>query len=226
MTASERAAATVSALKKRYPEALCALEYEGDPWKLLVMARLSAQCTDARVNLVCRDLFRVLPDMKAMAEAPLDTIETLVRSCGLYRTKAKDLKGMASELLLRFDGHIPDDIDTLLTLPGVGRKIANLIVGDLYGKPAIVTDTHCIRIGGRLGFYPETLKDPHKIEKILTALIEPKEQSDFCHRIVLFGREICTARAPRCNDCPLRALCQKAENDSLGHHPSQKETAS
>ena len=215
MDTRERAAQIVAVLTRCYPEALCALEYNGDPWKLLVMARLSAQCTDARVNLVCRELFTVLPDMAAMAEAPIETIEALIRSCGLYHTKAKDLKGMAKELLSRFDGVIPDDIDTLLTLPGVGRKIANLIVGDLYGKPAIVTDTHCIRIGGRLGFYPETLKDPRKIETILADLIEPAEQSDFCHRIVLFGRETCTARAPRCHACPLASLCQKAINDSL-----------
>ena len=215
MDTRERAAQIVAVLTHCYPEALCALEYNGDPWKLLVMARLSAQCTDARVNLVCRELFAVLPDMVAMAEAPIETIEVLIRSCGLYHTKAKDLKGMANELLSRFDGVIPDDIDTLLTLPGVGRKIANLIVGDLYGKPAIVTDTHCIRICGRLGFYPETLKDPRKIETILADLIEPAEQSDFCHRIVLFGRETCTARAPRCHACPLASLCQKAINDSL-----------
>ena len=215
MDTRERAAQIVAVLTHCYPEALCALEYNGDPWKLLVMARLSAQCTDARVNLVCRELFAVLPDMVAMAEAPIETIEVLIRSCGLYHTKAKDLKGMANELLSRFDGVIPDDIDTLLTLPGVGRKIANLIVGDLYGKPAIVTDTHCIRICGHLGFYPETLKDPRKIETILADLIEPAEQSDFCHRIVLFGRETCTARAPRCHACPLASLCQKAINDSL-----------
>ncbi|MBE6637160.1 MAG: endonuclease III [Ruminococcaceae bacterium] len=226
MEAKEHAAKIVAALTQLYPEALCALEYQGDPWKLLVMARLSAQCTDARVNLVCRELFAVLPDMKAMADAPLATIESLIRSCGLYHTKAKDLKGMANELLSRFDGHIPDDIDTLLTLPGVGRKIANLMVGDLYGKPAIVTDTHCIRIGGRLGFYPETLKDPRKIETILAGLIEPGEQSDFCHRIVLFGRETCTARAPRCNTCPLSALCQKAENETRGQASKIKEDIS
>jgi len=208
MTSQERAALAVEKLKIRYPEATCALTYEDDPWKLLVMARLSAQCTDARVNLICRDLFAILPTPKAMAEAPVEQIEELVRSCGLYRMKAKDLKAMSEQLLTRFDGRVPDDIDDLLTLPGVGRKIANLIVGDLYGKPAVVTDTHCIRICGRLGFYPEELKDPYKIEKILAAVIEPSEQSDFCHRIVWFGREVCTARSPKCEGCELLDICK------------------
>ncbi len=211
MTPKERAAKAVALLKERYPEATCALRYEGDPWKLLVMARLSAQCTDARVNLVCQDLFKALPDAEAMAEAPVTEIEDLVRSCGLYRMKAKDLKAMSEQLLSRYGGIVPDEIDELLTLPGVGRKIANLIVGDLYGKPAVVTDTHCIRICGRLGFYPETLKDPHKIEKILVKAIEPQEQSDFCHRIVWFGREVCTARAPKCGECELKDICKRQE---------------
>ena len=214
MTATERAAKAVAILKERYPEATCALRYEGDPWRLLVMARLSAQCTDKRVNLVSEELFRVLPDPEAMAAAPIEQIETLVRSCGLYHTKARDLKAMSAELIERFGGTVPDEIDALLTLPGVGRKIANLIVGDLYGKPAVVTDTHCIRICGRLGFYPESLKDPPKIEKILAAAIEPSEQSDFCHRIVWFGREVCTARSPRCGDCPLRPVCRHGDPTS------------
>ncbi len=212
MTPELRAQKAVSLLKERYPEATCALTYEGDPWRLLVMARLSAQCTDARVNLVCRTLFAELPTPEAMAAAPVTQIEELVRSCGLYRMKAKDLKAMSEQLLSRFGGKVPDTIDALLTLPGVGRKIANLIVGDLYGKPAVVTDTHCIRICGRLGFYSEALKDPYKIEKILAAVIEPKEQSDFCHRIVWFGREICTARSPKCGECCLKAVCEKANS--------------
>ena len=212
MTSKQRAALAVEKLKARYPEATCALTYEGDPWKLLVMARLSAQCTDARVNLVCQDLFAVLPTPKAMAEAPVEQIEELVRSCGLYRMKAKDLKAMSEQLLTRFDGRVPDEIDDLLTLPGVGRKIANLIVGDLYGKPAVVTDTHCIRICGRLGFYPEELKDPYKIEKILVKVIEPEEQSDFCHRIVWFGREVCIARSPKCEGCELLDICKHGKH--------------
>ena len=208
MTKEKLAEASVARLKKIYPEAICALEYESDPWRLLVMVRLSAQCTDKRVNLVCKELFRVLPDAEAMANAPIGQIEEQIRSCGLYRMKAKDIKAMSEMLIRDYNGNVPDEIDELLKLPGVGRKIANLIVGDLYGKPAVVTDTHCIRICGRLGFYPETLKEPYKIEKILAAAIEPSEQSDFCHRIVMFGRDICTARAPKCQECPLSDICQ------------------
>ena len=211
----KHASLIVERLKARYPEALCALEYEGDPFKLLVMARLSAQCTDARVNIVCRELFRSFPDVSSMANAPLDEIERLIRSCGLYRMKARDIKGASELLLTKYGGVLPDTVEELLTLPGVGRKIANLLVGDLYHRPAIVTDTHCIRIGGRLGFYPQTLKDPYKIEKILSAVIEPAEQSDFCHRIVLFGRDICTARAPRCEECPLADVCAAHQAASL-----------
>jgi len=207
MTPEERGKAAVARLKEIYPEAICALEHGGDPWKLLVMARLSAQCTDARVNLVCRELFAVLPTMADMAAAPIGQIEALIRSCGLYRTKARDLKATAETLLTEHGGTIPDNLDTLLTLPGVGRKIANLIVGDLFGKPAIVTDTHCIRICGRIGLYPESLKDPVKIERILIPLIEPEKQSDFCHRIVQYGRDVCTARAPKCGECPMRDIC-------------------
>ena len=210
MTPKQRAAEAVSILKTRYPDAVCALRYEGDPFRLLVMARLSAQCTDKRVNLVSEALFAALPDPAAMAAAPVGEIEDLVRSCGLYHTKARDLKAMSEQLLARFGGAVPEGMEDLLSLPGVGRKIANLIRGDLYGLPAVVTDTHCIRIGGRLGLYPEDLKDPPKIEKILAAAIEPAEQSDFCHRIVLLGREICTARAPACGACPLRGICRHA----------------
>ena len=213
MTQKQRANEAVMLLKDIYPEAVCALEHGGDPFKLIVMARLSAQCTDARVNIVCRELFKALPDMTAMANAPLSQIEELIRSCGLYRMKAKDLKVMSQQLINDFGGIVPDTIDELLTLSGVGRKIANLIVGDLYGKPAIVTDTHCIRICGRLGFYPETLKDPYKVEKLLVKVIEPNEQSDFCHRIVQFGRDTCSARAPKCEECNLKGICKKYEKD-------------
>ena len=213
MTQKQRGAEAVRLLKEVYPEAICALEHGGDPFKLIVMARLSAQCTDARVNIVSRELFSVLPDMNAMANAPIEQIEELIRSCGLYRMKAKDLKAMSEQLINDFGGRVPDTVDELLTLSGVGRKIANLIVGDLYGKPAIVTDTHCIRICGRLGFYDESIKEPYKIEKILVKAIEPSEQSDFCHRIVQFGRDVCTARAPKCGDCPLSAICRKSIKD-------------
>lgn len=202
-----RIAQIVALLEERYPEALCALEYEGEPWKLLVMARLSAQCTDARVNLVSRELFAAYPTLSSLADAPIESIEDLVRPCGLFRTKAKSIKEACILLRDKYNGQVPDTMEELLSLPGVGRKIANLMLGDIYGKPAIVADTHCIRICGRFGMYPTSLKDPTKVEKILVELVEPEKQSDFCHRIVLFGRDICSARAPRCDSCPLRELC-------------------
>ncbi len=204
----ERIAAIVARLEGIYPEAVCALEYEGEPWKLLVMARLSAQCTDARVNIVSRELFRVYPTLNALADAPLEEIENLVRPCGLFRTKAESIKAACGILRDRFDGRVPDTMEELLSLPGVGRKIANLMLGDIYGKPAVVADTHCIRICGRFGMYEETLKDPHRVEKILGGLIAPEKQSDFCHRIVQFGRDTCTARSPKCESCPLSDLCE------------------
>ena len=199
--------AAVEILRQRYPDAECSLESGGDPWRLLVMARLSAQCTDERVNIVCRDLFREIPDARAMAEAPLSQIEELIRPCGLFRTKAKSLKESAAMLLTTYEGRVPDTIEKLLSLPGVGRKIANLLLGDIYKKGGIVADTHCIRICGRLGFYDEELKDPLRVERILTPVIPVSEQSDFCHRIVHFGREICTARSPKCEGCPMGEIC-------------------
>ncbi len=206
-----RLAAIVAALKEVYPSAECALAYEGDAWKLLVMGRLSAQCTDARVNIVCRELFEVFPTMEAMANGDLAEIERIVRPCGLFRTKAANLKDASRMLIEEFDGKMPDNMENLLRLPGVGRKIANLILGDIYHLPAVVTDTHCIRICGRLGMYPERERDPAKVEKILVALIDGAEASDFCHRIVTFGREWCMARGPRCEECPLavRGLCER-----------------
>ncbi len=203
--------AIVELLKERYPAAECALEYGGEPWRLLVMGRLSAQCTDARVNIVCRELFARFPSPRALADAPLNEIENIVRPCGLYRTKAQNLKDACRMLVEDCGGELPSDMDALLAFPGVGRKIANLLRGDIFGLPAIVADTHCIRICGRFGMYPEALKDPTKVEGILTELVEPSEQSDFCHRIVLFGRDVCTARSPRCNDCPLSHLCKKGQ---------------
>ena len=197
----------MSRLKERYPQSECALEYGGEPWKLLVMGRLSAQCTDARVNIVCRDLFGRFPTLSALADAPLSDIEDIVRPCGLYRTKAANIKDACVMLRDEFDSVLPPDMDALLRFPGVGRKIANLLLGDIYHLPAVVADTHCIRIGGRLGFYPETEKDPHRVELTLSQLIDPQEQSDFCHRIVWFGREVCTARAPKCDHCPLADIC-------------------
>ena len=205
----QRGADIVEALKKVYPASECALEYEGEPWKLLVMGRLSAQCTDARVNIVCRELFQVFPTAKALADGELSEIERIVRPCGLYRTKAESIKAACKMLVEDYGGTIPADMDELLKFPGVGRKIANLLLGDIYKMPAIVADTHCIRICGRLGFYPETQKDPTKVEKTLVPIIEPSEQSDFCHRIVMFGREYCMARSPRCDECPISSLCDK-----------------
>ena len=207
-----KGAAAVEILRQRYPDAECSLESGGDPWRLLVMARLSAQCTDERVNIVCRDLFREIPDARAMAEAPLAQIEELIRPCGLFRTKAKSLKESAAMLLTIYEGRVPDTMEELLSLPGVGRKIANLLLGDIYKKGGIVADTHCIRICGRLGFYDEELKDPLRVERILTPVIPVSEQSDFCHRIVHFGREICTARSPKCEGCPMGEICDHNHN--------------
>ena len=203
----ERMAPIVKRLEDIYPEATCALEYGGEPWKLLVMARLSAQCTDARVNIVCRDLFARFPTLDSLADAELSEIEDIVRPCGLFRTKAKSIKEACTDVRDLHGGKVPDNMDDLLKLSGVGRKIANLLLGDIYGKPAIVADTHCIRICGRFGMYDTSLKDPHKVELILTEIVEPEKQSDFCHRIVQFGRDTCMARSPRCDVCPLRDLC-------------------
>ena len=207
----KRLSEIVERLKKVYPSAECALHYGGDPWKLLVMGRLSAQCTDARVNIVCEELFSRFPTAESMANGDIHEIEEIVKPCGLYRMKADNIKAASNMLISDFGGVLPATMDELLLVPGVGRKIANLLLGDIFGKEAIVCDTHCIRICGRLGMYPEKEKDPNKIEKILRELIDLKEGSDFCHRIVLFGREICTARAPMCENCPLSDLCVHKE---------------
>ena len=209
----ERLATIVDRLKEIYPSAECALKYEGLPWRLLVMGRLSAQCTDARVNIVCEELFERFPTAESMAYGDLSEIERIVKPCGLYRMKAANIQDASRMLVEEFGGELPSDMDSLLRFPGVGRKIANLLLGDIFGLPAVVCDTHCIRICGRLGMYPEKLKDPVKIEKILTELIDGEEGSDFCHRIVWFGREVCTARGPRCEECPLRDLCEKRRKD-------------
>ena len=203
----DRLYAIVERLKLVYPEATCALEYEGDPWKLLVMGRLSAQCTDARVNIVCRELFREFPNAEAMATGELSKIEEIVKPCGLYRMKASSIKEASEILVNEHGGVLPADMDALLQFPGVGRKIANLLLGDVFGMEAVVCDTHCMRICGRFGMYKEDLRDPNKIEKILLELLPKGEGSDFCHRIVNFGRDVCTARAPKCDECPLSDLC-------------------
>ena len=204
----ERMAAIVAELEGVYPEAVCALDWQGEPWRLLVMGRLSAQCTDARVNIVCRELFTKYPTNSDLADAPIEDIENIIRPCGLYKTKAASIKASAIKLRDEFGSVIPDDMDTLLTFPGVGRKIANLLLGDIYRKPAIVADTHCMRICGRLGMYREGLRDPKKVELILAGIVAPEKQSDFCHRIVQFGRDTCSARAPKCGCCPIRELCE------------------
>lgn len=207
MESQARALALVEALKTLYPQAECALESGGDPFRLLVMAMLSAQCTDARVNEVSAGLFRRFPDARAMAHAPIGELEENIRACGLFRTKAKNIKNMSAMLLDRFGGVVPGEMDELLSLPGVGRKIANLIRGDVFDRGGIVADTHCIRLCGRFGFCEVGMKDPVRVERILTPLIPREEQSDFCHRFVLFGRDRCTARKPRCEGCPLAHLC-------------------
>ena len=203
----EHIARIVARLKSIYPDAECAHEYRGEGWKLLVMGRLSAQCTDKRVNIVCETLFDRFPTCRALADGDITEIENIVHPCGLYRTKAANIKDSCRILCDDFDGIVPQDMDTLLTFPGVGRKIANLLRGDLYHLPAIVADTHCIRICERFGMTPKGCKDPLKTEQTMTRLVEPAEQSDFCHRVVWFGRDTCTARAPKCGECPLGDLC-------------------
>lgn len=199
----------VSALKQLYPAAECSLSYGGEPWKLLVMSILSAQCTDRRVNIIAEELFQKYPTPEALANSDINELERIIKSCGLYKTKAKNIRASCALMVEKYDSTPPDTLEELLKLPGVGRKIANLILGDIYGKPAIVTDTHCMRISKRLGLTAPEDKTPFAIERRLSALIEPAEQSDFCHRLVLFGREYCTSRSPRCNECPLISLCER-----------------
>lgn len=204
MTKKERTIAAVELLKIQYPDAICSLEYE-KPYELMIATRLSAQCTDARVNIVTRTLFKQFPTLQSFAEAEISELEDAVKPCGFYKTKAKSIKEAAQRLLEVYGGEIPQTMEELLTLPGIGRKTANLLLGDLYGKPAVVTDTHCIRICGRLGLTKNT--EPAKVESDLRKLLPPEESSDFCHRIVLFGREFCKARKPVCANCPLREIC-------------------
>lgn len=206
MTKKERAVKAVEILKELYPDALCSLT-ASDPFELLVAVRLSAQCTDARVNLVTPALFERYKTIEDYANADVKEIETYIHSCGFYKSKAESIVGMAQRILSDFDGKVPDTIEDLITLPGVGRKTANLIVGDIYGKPAIVVDTHCIRITNRLGLVAE--KDPKKIEFALKKIIPAEEGSDFCHRIVLFGRDVCSARKPLCDECRMKEICKR-----------------
>ena len=214
MTAKQRAAAAICALEELYPEAVCSLEYGGEGWKLLIMGRLSAQCTDERVNVVCRDLFDCYPTAEAIASADVNDIMELIRSCGLYKKKAENIVESMRILCEQYGGIVPNDMEALLKFPGVGRKIANLLLGDLYGMGGIVPDTHCMRICGRLGFYDEKKKNPLMTERVMEKLIPRERQSDFCHRLVLFGREYCTASSPRCGECPLSSICKHAQSPS------------
>lgn len=206
MTKKQLAVLAVEGLKAEYPEAICSLNYS-DPFQLLVATRLSAQCTDARVNLVTPALFAEFPTAKALAQADIERVEYHIKSCGLYKTKAKDLIGIGKGITEKFGGKVPETIEELTTLPGVGRKTANLVVGDVYGKPAVVTDTHFIRIVNRIGL--TTAKEPLKVEKELRKLLPPEESNDFCHRTVLHGRAVCTARKAYCDRCVLKDICKK-----------------
>lgn len=207
MTKKQRAALAVDALEHEYPDAVCSLE-SCNPLQLLIATRLSAQCTDARVNLVTPALFERFPTVEAFAEGPVEDIENLIRSCGLYKTKARDIHKMCIELLNRYNGQVPDTLEDLLTLPGVGRKTANLVLGDVYGKPAVVADTHCIRISNRLGLCDT--KDPYKVEIQLREILPPEKSNDFCHRLVLHGRAVCDARNPKCEACCMQSFCKMA----------------
>ena len=207
MTKKQRAIAAVEGLKALYPDAICSLTAD-NPLQLLIAVRLSAQCTDARVNLVTPALFARFPTLDSLAEAEDTEVGDYIRSCGLYKTKARDIVAMCRMLREEYDGRIPDTVEELTKLPGVGRKTANLICGDVYGKPAVVADTHCIRISGRLGLTDS--KDPYKVEMQLKKLLPPEESNNFCHRLVHFGRDVCSARAPACGTCPLAAFCPSA----------------
>lgn len=207
MTDKKRALLAVDALKKEYPDAICSLVYT-DPLQLLIATRLAAQCTDARVNIVTPQLFATYKNVDEFANAKVEDVEGLIKSCGLYKTKAKDIVAMCIALRDNFNGIVPDTIEQLITLPGIGRKTANLVVGDIFHKPAVVVDTHCIRITGKLGFH--NIKDAAKIEKILRDILPPEESNDFCHRLVLHGRAVCNARSPKCDICCMNSFCKFA----------------
>ena len=197
----------IALLEQKYPEAPCALHYSKD-YELMIAVRLSAQCTDARVNLITPTLFATYPTLEDMANADIAKVEEIIHSCGFFRQKAKDIVLACQMLLTEHNGKVPNNMEALLKLPGVGRKTANLLLGDLYGQPgSVVCDTHCIRICGRLGLSKG--KEPEKVEKQLRAILPPEKSSDFCHRIVLFGREVCIARSPKCAECPLSHLCKE-----------------
>ena len=208
MTKEELTLEVIERLKKEYPDAGCTLDYD-EAWKLLVSVRLAAQCTDARVNVVVEGLYEKYPDINALAEASVDDIEAIVRPCGLGRSKARDINACMRMLRDEYGGKITKDFNAILKLPGVGRKSANLIMGDVFGEPAIVTDTHCIRLVNRIGIV-EGIKEPKKVEMALWKLVPPEEGSDFCHRLVFHGRDVCTARTkPYCDKCCLEDICEK-----------------
>ena len=208
MRKKERAAVIIERLKNEYPYTQCTLDYD-EAWKLLVSVRLAAQCTDARVNVVVQKLYEKYPDVEALAEADVEEIEEIVRPCGLGKSKAKDISLCMKMIHEKYNGKVPDNMEELLLLPGVGRKSANLIMGDVYGKPAIVTDTHCIRLVNRMGLV-NGIKEPKKVEMELWKIIPPKESNDFCHRLVDHGRAVCTARTkPYCDNCCLYDVCKK-----------------
>ncbi|MBR4514304.1 MAG: endonuclease III [Lachnospiraceae bacterium] len=208
MTKKQLAVTCIELLKAAYPATECTLDYD-DAWKLLVSVRLAAQCTDARVNVVVKDLFSKYPDVASLAAADEDAIEAIVRPCGLGRSKARDIKACMTVLHEEYGDKVPEDFDELLKLPGVGRKSANLIMGDIFKKPAVVTDTHCIRLCNRIGLV-DGVRDPKKVEMALWKLLPPEETNDFCHRLVDHGRAVCTARTtPRCEECCLKDICKK-----------------
>lgn len=207
MTKKQRAEEIIRLLEEEYPATHCTLDYD-EAWKLLVSVRLAAQCTDARVNVVVKDLFARYPSPQALAAENPEGIEAIVKPCGLGKSKARDIQKCMQMLVEKYDGHVPDDFDALLALPGVGRKSANLIMGDVFHKPAIVTDTHCIRLTNRMGLV-DGIKDPKKVEMALWKIIPPEKGSDFCHRLVDHGRKVCTARNPECEQCVLNAICKK-----------------
>ena len=213
MKTEAQISAIIEELKKLYPDAVCSLDYRKD-YELLFSVRLAAQCTDARVNLVTPALFERFPSLEAFARATPEEVGEYVHSCGFWRAKARDIVGSAQMLLSDFGGKVPDTMEDLLRLPGVGRKTANLILGDVYGKEGYVCDTHCIRITGRLGI-TDGSKDPLKVEQQLRKVIPPEESSDFCHRMVLHGRALCMARGPKCEECPMRELCDYGKETAV-----------
>ncbi len=229
MKTKKQAAEIVSILEGIYPEAECSLEY-GKDYELLISTRLAAQCTDARVNMVTPTLFSTYPTIEALAAAEISDIEDIIKTCGLYKTKAKDIKNLSVMICEKFGGKVPDTMEELLTLPGIGRKTANLVLSDVFGKPAVVTDTHCIRLAGRMGLTDGT-KDPYKVEMQLIKLLDPKKSANFCHRLVFHGRAVCKARKPECEKCPIAPLCdyakaeakkaQKGKMDSANKTPSE-----